>query len=99
MARIPRSHQDDKSRTRNFATPVTRCHLCSSRGGLIACAFLAQELAAMAFSLGRTAEFASLSHLSAISCGTTAKLSLWQKANCDECLVTQSIRIALTRCN
>jgi hypothetical protein len=65
MARIPRSHQDDKSRTRNFATPVTRCHLCSSRGGLIACAFLAQELAAMAFSLGRTAEFASLSHLSA----------------------------------
>jgi hypothetical protein len=33
------------------------------------------------------------------SCGTTAKLSLWQKANRDECLVTQSIRIALTRCN
>jgi hypothetical protein len=30
---------------------------------------------------------------------TIAKSSLWQKANRDECLVTQSIRIALTRCN
>jgi hypothetical protein len=30
---------------------------------------------------------------------TIAKSSLWQKANRDQCLVTQSIRIALTRCN
>jgi hypothetical protein len=28
---------------------------------------------------------------------TSAKSSLWQKANRDECLVTQTIRIALTR--
>ena len=30
---------------------------------------------------------------------TIAKSSLWQKANRDQCLVTQSIRIALTRRN
>jgi hypothetical protein len=30
---------------------------------------------------------------------TIAKTSLWQKANRNKCLVTQTIRIALTRCN